>query len=125
MLCPNPQCGLEKPPGAERCPRCGTRFGPRSATPGTPARSIDQSPPVPQAYLEIDTGRWRRWIGWVAYVLAFFAVALVFTLIFVRVSGSWRIAIGVVSFMILYMVVMGYVTSRGLRGDRDGPGLRR
>lgn len=64
-------------------------------------------------------------MGWLGYLLFFGVVAGAFTLIFVRVSGSWRIAIGVVTFMIAYMVLMGRITGKGLDGGGDQPGMRR
>lgn len=131
QVCPNPECERPIDESATRCPRCGTRFPdppqrPLIAAHAPPTGAVDPAPrPGAVQYLEIDTGYWRRYLGWLAYGLFFLAVAAVLAVIFVRVSGSWRIAICVVGFMIGYMLLMGYVTGKGMRGDEDGPRLRR
>lgn len=78
----------------------------------------DSRPPVQQEYLEINTGRWRRVKGWFVYILLVLIIAALLVFIFTQVSGSWRIAVGVVIFMLAYMLVMARVTNKAM-ADHD------
>jgi hypothetical protein len=68
--------------------------------------------------LEIDTGKRKRIAGWVAYVLFFAVVAGLLVFVFLQFTPSVMLATGLVTFMILYMSVMGWITSRSL-GKQD------
>jgi hypothetical protein len=73
-----------------------------------------------QQYLEVPgAGAGRRWVGFVAYLLFFAAVAGVLVLLFVRFTASLRLAVGLVLFLISYMLLMGWWASRNIEG-RDG-----
>lgn len=76
----------------------------------------DQKPktpePLPVIELEIDTGRKRRWIGWMLYLLAFAGLAALLVWFFVMLNTTLALAIAVVTFMVGYMVTMGYFASR-------------
>ncbi len=63
--------------------------------------------------LEIDTSRKRRWMNTVLYVLAFVAVAALLVWFFVMLNTTLALAIAVVTFMVGYMVIMGYVAGKG------------
>jgi FtsH-binding integral membrane protein len=76
-------------------------------------------PPAPERrhlpeQLEIDTGRRRRITGLIAYLLFFATVAGLLVFVFLQFTPSVMLAVGLVSFMVLYMSVMGWVTSRNL-----------
>jgi hypothetical protein len=73
----------------------------------------------PVEYLEIELGRGRRRWGFIAYVLFVLLVAAVFAALFVRFTGSLTVAIGVVGFMLIYMVSLGALASRNMRRTRD------
>ena len=61
--------------------------------------------------LEIDTAARRRWVGWIAYVLLFLVVAAILVFFFMQLNTSFRLAAGIVVFMIGYMVIMGWFAS--------------
>lgn len=70
-------------------------------------------------YLEIPLGRQKRWIGLISYCLIFLAVSGLLVLLFVRFTGSLKLAIALVAFLVSYMLLMGWWTSRNLeQGDR-------
>ncbi len=72
--------------------------------------------------LEIDTARGRRWRGLAGYVLGIIAVIAVFSLLFARLTGSLRVAVAVIAFMLLYMLFMAKITGKHLRDeDRFNP----
>jgi uncharacterized membrane protein YhhN len=62
--------------------------------------------------LEIDTGKGRRVAGWLSYVLLFMGVGAILVYVFMQFTGSVKLAVGVVTFMIGYMVIMGWVATR-------------
>ena len=62
-------------------------------------------------FLEIDTGRKRRWFGWVGYILFFVIVAAALIFFFVQLNTSFRLAAGLVIFMVAYMAIMGWFAS--------------
>ncbi len=68
--------------------------------------------PIPVTELEIDISRRRRWIGWTLYVLAFLGLAALLVWFFVMLNTTLALAIAVVTFMVLYMIIMGYFASR-------------
>lgn len=79
-----------------------------------PNHHTDQSgEPLPVIELEIDTSRKRRWMNWVLYVLAFLALSALLVWFFVMLNTTLALAIAVVTFMVVYMVVMGYVAGKG------------
>jgi hypothetical protein len=63
-------------------------------------------------YFEIDTGARRRWAGLAGYVVIFATVAVATVLVFLRFTGSLLLAIGLVAFMIAYMVGMAVIASK-------------
>jgi hypothetical protein len=67
---------------------------------------------LPMTELEIDISRKRRWIGWTLYILIFAGLAALLVWFFVMLNTTLALAIAVVTFMIGYMVTMGYFASR-------------
>ena len=65
--------------------------------------------------MEIAAGE-RRWMGAVAYVVIFAGVAALIVLLMRRFTGSLWWAIGLVTFMVSYMLAMGWLASRNMRG---------
>jgi hypothetical protein len=74
-----------------------------------PARPDAKTPPTE---LEIDTGRGRRWVGRTAYVLLLLGLAALLVWFFVMLNTTLALAIAVVTFMIGYMITMGYFAGR-------------
>jgi len=73
--------------------------------------------PSSPAAMEIGgPGLARRLRGWLFYVAVFAAAGGGFVWLFYQFTTSWRIALGVVTFMVAYMVLMSYLAERG------GPG---
>jgi hypothetical protein len=64
-------------------------------------------------------GRSRRLVGFLTYALVFLAVCAVLIALFVRFTGSIRLAIGLVMFMSGYMLLMGWWASRGNGGGQS------
>ena len=64
---------------------------------------------------EITIGGQRRWIGWIGYVLAFVAIGGVIALLLSHFTNSLTLAIGLVVFMIAYMLAMGWWASQSHR----------
>jgi hypothetical protein len=67
-------------------------------------------------FLEIDTGQSKRWRGLVGWVLLVVLVASLLVALFIQFTGSMRLAIVLVAFMMTYMGVMGWLASR--KADR-------
>lgn len=67
---------------------------------------------LPLAELEIDISRKRRWVGWTLYILIFAGLAALLVWFFVMLNTTLALAIAVVTFMVGYMVIMGYCASR-------------
>lgn len=65
--------------------------------------------------MEITTGE-RRWAGAVAYAVILAGVAALIVMLMRRFTGSLWWAIGLVTFMVSYMLVMGWLASRNMRG---------
>ena len=65
-------------------------------------------------YLEIDTGRSRRWMGAISYVAFFLAVAGTLLYVFIQFTASVFWAITLVLFMISYMLIMGRWAARDI-----------
>ena len=65
--------------------------------------------------MEIATGE-RRWAGLAAYVLMFAGLAMLVVVLMRRFTGSLWWAIGLVAFMVSYMLVTGWLASRNMRG---------
>ncbi len=115
-VCRQPGCGALLLQNARQCPKCGSvvstdlsdsitiaRGAANGATPGNG---------LPPRELEIDTGERRRWAGWVTYLFFFLLVATALVALFVRFTGSVRLALILVSFMIAYMLIMGWLAAR-------------
>ena len=68
--------------------------------------------------LEIDTARGKRWRGLVGYVLLFLGVGALLVYLFLRFTGSMRLAVVLVGFMMTYMIIAGWLASRQ-PDDRD------
>ena len=64
---------------------------------------------------EIEIGGRRRWAGMITYALGILGVAAVLAWLLGRFTGSWLLALGLVGFMLGYMLLMGYVASRHYR----------
>ena len=70
----------------------------------------------------VDPQQEKRWIGFATYAVFFALVAGVIIVLMRRFTGSLWLAIGLVTFMVSYMLVMGWLTSRNLSGsDRGRP----
>lgn len=61
--------------------------------------------------IEIDFGRGRRWAMRIGWLLVFVVVGSVLVYLFASLTHSLRLALAVVSFMIAYMLLMGWVAS--------------
>ena len=77
---------------------------------------MSDEPPKRREYLEIRLGRSRRWAGLVGFVLLFLAVSTVLVWMFKQFTSSLWLAIGVVMFLVGYMLLMGWWTGRNLEG---------
>ena len=88
--------------------------------PPTADRNGDADPSLDhgtRGYMEIGgPGRSQRWIGLLTYVLLLAGVCAILVLLFVRFTGSMRLAIGLVLFMVSYMLLMGWWAGRGNGG---------
>lgn len=62
----------------------------------------------------------KRWIGFVTYMVFFALVAGVIVVLMRRFTGSLWLAIVLVTFMVSYMLVMGWLTSRNLSASDRG-----
>ncbi len=69
--------------------------------------------------LEIGgSGQGKRLRGLIGYLILVLAVASLLVYLFVRFTGSMRLAVVLVAFMMTYMIVMGWLASRR-PDDRD------
>ena len=73
-----------------------------------PERRLEYS----HGYIEIDTGRRKRWLGFAAYVAFFLGVAVLLVVVFVKFTSSLGMAMFLVAFMVAYMGIMGWMASR-------------
>ncbi|HEV7301006.1 MAG TPA: hypothetical protein VGN72_16685 [Tepidisphaeraceae bacterium] len=87
---------------------------PHSAN-GTSHKATDVSPPMEM--LEIDTAQSKRWRGLAIWVILVVFVGTLLGTLFMRFTGSMRLAILLVAFMMTYMGVMGWLASRKGRAD--------
>jgi hypothetical protein len=71
-----------------------------------------------QQYLEIRIGSGRKWAGLIGYAMFFLAVCGVLVMLFVRFTSSLRLAVGLVAFLVSYMLLMGWWASKNVE-DRD------
>ena len=62
--------------------------------------------------LTIDTSRRRRWIGWTLYILAFVSLSALLVWFFIMLNTTVALAITVVTFMVGYMLLMGYLAGK-------------
>jgi hypothetical protein len=81
----------------------------------TPRQQPADSERRPQ-YLEIQLGRNKRLAGLIGYVALFAAVATVLVWMFKWFTSSLWLAVGVVLFLVSYMLLMGWWASRNLEG---------
>ena len=65
-------------------------------------------------YLDIPLGRNRKWAGFIGFVLIFAAVAGVLVWVFARFTSSLPLAVLLVTFLVSYMLLMGWWTSRNI-----------
>jgi hypothetical protein len=72
------------------------------------------SDPARPEYLDIDTGRAKRWRGVTLFFLAFFGVAGLLVAMFHYLTSSVAMSVTVVLFMLSFMGLMGWITSRNL-----------
>jgi hypothetical protein len=77
---------------------------------------MPDEPPQRQQHVEIQLGRSRRWAGLVGFVLLFLSVSAVLVWMFKQFTSSLWLAIGVVMFLVGYMLLMGWWTGRNLEG---------
>lgn len=70
----------------------------------------------PPRHLDIRLGRGKRWFGFLAFVLLFVGVSALLVLLFVKFTASLRLAVGLVLFLVSYMLIMGWWASRHLEG---------
>jgi hypothetical protein len=101
-----------------------TRTGPSSPTQPKPATGAGRNG-EPESnghsgdrdslkYMEIGgSSQVQRWMGFLTYVLLLAGVCAILVVLFVRFTGSMRLAIGLVVFMVSYMLLMGWWASRG------------
>jgi hypothetical protein len=75
-----------------------------------PNRDPEIEPPPKE--MEIDTGLGKRVFGWIAYIVLVLLVAGVFVALFIHFTGSLRLAVALVGFMLTYMAIMGVWASR-------------
>jgi hypothetical protein len=80
-----------------------------------PREGPDQAPDRPK-YLNIELGRGKRWAGVIGFVLLFVAVSIVLVWMFAWFTSSVALAVGVVMFLVGYMLLMGWWASRNLEG---------
>ena len=66
------------------------------------------------AYLDIDTGRTQRLRGVALFFVAFFSVAALLVAMFTYLTSSVAMSVAVVLFMLAFMGLMGWITSRNL-----------
>ncbi len=81
----------------------------------------DLAPPSREPIREMEIGGpsvARRIRGWIAYVAIFASVAAVLTWMFTQFSVPWRIALAIVVFMVGYMSLTAWWSSRA--DDRLG-----
>jgi hypothetical protein len=80
---------------------------------------MNESNHQPERELEIEGGgRVKRMRGLIAYLLLFVGVGGLLVFLFMRFTGSLYLAIVLVTFMMTYMVVMGWLAARRPE-DRD------
>jgi len=60
---------------------------------------------------EITIGGTPRWVGWMSYALLFLGVGGLIAFLLARFTNSLMLAIGLVVFMIAYMLAMGWWAS--------------
>jgi hypothetical protein len=75
----------------------------------------ERASPAPQ-YLDIQLGRGKRWAGLVGYVVLFVSVSAVLVWMFTWFTSSLALAVGVVLFLVGYMLLMGWWAGRNLEG---------
>ena len=80
--------------------------------PDEPPPNGDEAP----RYLEIQLGRRRRWAGIFGFVALFVAVSGVLVWLFSWFTRSLALAVGVVLFLVGYMLLMGWWAGRNLEG---------
>jgi hypothetical protein len=67
----------------------------------------------PQQYMEIGgVGVRRRLWGWALYLMLFAGVSALLIFVFLQFTGSMRLAVALVLFMVTYMAFMGWWASR-------------
>ena len=105
LSCPRCSCPVRS--SATFCHNCGEALEAIDAPESNGHANGDGS------YMEIGgAGRRSRIIGGIAYVLLFAAVCTILVMLFVRFTGSMRLAIVLVLFMVSYMILMGWWASR-------------
>lgn len=58
--------------------------------------------------MEIPEEGGRRLVSWVMFLVAVLAVALLLVVLFIQFTASLRIALALVTFMLIYMGIMSY-----------------
>jgi len=93
------------------------RTGPRSQDPSPDANGEGDDHAA--GYIEIGgPSQAQRWMGFLTYALLVAGVCAVLVVLFVRFTGSMRLALVLVVFMVSYMLLMGWWASRGDQGGR-------
>jgi hypothetical protein len=83
----------------------------------------DSTPPqpvspgaAPPRMLEIGgVGSGRRWARWVGFILLYGLIAALLGWVFGRFGATLALSVGLVGFMIAYMVLVGAATGRNLK----------
>ncbi len=66
--------------------------------------------------MEIPAAVGRSWWGAVGFVLLFLAIVVALVLLFIEFTASVRLAVGLVLFLVSYMVLMGWWAGRNIEG---------
>jgi hypothetical protein len=83
------------------------------------ANGEDDDAAAGAGYVEIGgLSQTRRWVGFLTYAVLVAGVCAVLVVLFVRFTGSLRLALVLVVFMVSYMLLMGWWASRGDQGGR-------
>jgi Flp pilus assembly protein TadB len=98
------KCGVKSAPYAAFCPNCGAALGEQAG--------ID--------LLEIDVGKSGRIWRWVTYVLLYLLVGALIAGVMIQMGASPVLAVALVIFMMVYMTLVGWRTSKHLEKRNKG-----
>ena len=113
-----PHCNAGLPLGATICMHCKrmliSREAQRLEYSTLPERPQSASP---MTEMQIDTGFARRMLGHVGYLLFFALVCGTLIFLFLQITPSVKLAVGLVGFMVGYMLLMAHLMKRKWRKD--------